>query len=48
MAEHIVAIFTTDAAADAAARDLEAAGISASSVRRYRPHAGREWRRARL
>jgi uncharacterized protein (TIGR02271 family) len=40
MAEHIVAIFDTDAAADAAARDLESAGISASSIRRYRPHSG--------
>ena len=40
MAEHIVAIFDTDAAADAASRDLEAAGIAASSIRRYRPHSG--------
>ncbi len=39
MAEHIVAIFTTDAAADAAARDLETAGIPSSAIRRYRPHA---------
>ena len=37
MAEHIVAIFDTDGAADAAARDLEAAGIPASEIRRYRP-----------
>jgi len=37
MAEHIVAIFDTEAAADAAARDLEAAGIPASAIRRYRP-----------
>jgi len=42
MAEHIVAIFNTDAAADAAARDLEAAGIPASAIRRYRPHTGEE------
>jgi len=40
MIEHIVAMFNTDAAADAAARDLEAAGIPASSIRRYRPHSG--------
>jgi uncharacterized protein (TIGR02271 family) len=40
MAEHIVAIFDTDPAADAAARDLETAGIPASSVRRYRPREG--------
>ena len=40
MAEHIVAIFNTDAAADAATRDLESAGIPASAVRRYRPHPG--------
>ena len=40
MAEHIVAIFNTDAAADAAAQDLEAASITASSIRRYRPHSG--------
>lgn len=39
MAEHIVAIFETDAAADAAARDLEAANIPASAIRRYRPDA---------
>ena len=38
MAEHIVAIFDTEAAADAAARDLEAAGIPASAIRRYRPN----------
>ena len=38
MAEHIVAIFTTDVLADAAARDLEAAGIPSSAIRRYRPH----------
>ena len=37
MAEHIVAIFDTDAAADAAARALEAADVPASSIRRYRP-----------
>jgi uncharacterized protein (TIGR02271 family) len=40
MAEHIVAIFATDAAADAAAGALESAGIPASSIRRYRPHSG--------
>jgi uncharacterized protein (TIGR02271 family) len=40
MNEHIVAIFKTDADADAAARDLEAASITASSIRRYRPHSG--------
>ena len=39
MTEHIVAIFDTEAAAEAAARDLEAAGIPASAVRRYRPNA---------
>ena len=38
MAEHIVAIFDTEAAADAAARDLEAADIPASAIRRYRPN----------
>lgn len=37
MAEHIVAIFDTEAAADAAARDLEAADIPPSAIRRYRP-----------
>jgi uncharacterized protein (TIGR02271 family) len=36
MSEHIVAIFDTENAADAAARDLESAGISASAIRRYR------------
>jgi uncharacterized protein (TIGR02271 family) len=34
--EHIVAIFETDDAADAAARDLEKEGIAASAIRRYR------------
>jgi uncharacterized protein (TIGR02271 family) len=38
MSEHIVATFATENEADAAARDLEAAGIPASSIRRYRPH----------
>jgi uncharacterized protein (TIGR02271 family) len=33
--EHIVAIFETNSAADAAARDLESGGISASAIRRY-------------
>jgi uncharacterized protein (TIGR02271 family) len=36
MAEHIVATFDSENAADAAARDLESAGISASAIRRYR------------
>jgi uncharacterized protein (TIGR02271 family) len=37
MTEHIVALFETDSAADAAARDLENEGIAASAIRRYRP-----------
>jgi hypothetical protein len=37
MTEHIVATFETDAAADAAVRDLTSAGISSSAIRRYRP-----------
>jgi hypothetical protein len=37
MSEHIVVTFATENDADAAARDLEAAGIPASSIRRYRP-----------
>jgi uncharacterized protein (TIGR02271 family) len=36
MAEHIVAIFNSEGAAEAAVRDLEQAGISASAIRRYR------------
>jgi uncharacterized protein (TIGR02271 family) len=40
MAEHIVAIFETAAAADAAVRDLEAAGISTAAIRRYQPRPG--------
>jgi uncharacterized protein (TIGR02271 family) len=36
MTEHIVAIFETDSAADAAARDLENEGIASSAIRRYR------------
>jgi hypothetical protein len=36
MVEHIVATFDTENAADAAARDLESAGISASAIRWYR------------
>ena len=36
MTEHIVAIFNTQQAADAAARDLENAGFPASSIRRYK------------
>ena len=39
MAEHIVAVFDSESAADAAAQDLEQAGISTSAVRRYRPTA---------
>jgi uncharacterized protein (TIGR02271 family) len=35
MAEHIVAVFDSEGAADAAARDLEQAGVSTSAVRRY-------------
>jgi hypothetical protein len=35
MAEHIVAIFSTEGAAAAAARDLENVGFSASAIRRY-------------
>jgi uncharacterized protein (TIGR02271 family) len=37
MSEHIVAIFVTENEANMAARDLEAAGIPASSIRHYRP-----------
>jgi hypothetical protein len=37
MPEHIVATFATENEVDAAIRDLEAAGIHASSIRRYRP-----------
>jgi uncharacterized protein (TIGR02271 family) len=36
MAEHIVATFDSENAADAAARDLEGAGVPASAIRRYR------------
>ena len=39
MSEHIVAVFDTEKAADAAARDLENAGVSASAIRRFRPDA---------
>ncbi len=35
MTEHIVAVFNSETAADAAARDLEQAGIPASAIRRY-------------
>src|SRR5690348_3719946 len=35
MAEHIVAVFASEGAADAAARDLEQAGVSTSAVRRF-------------
>jgi uncharacterized protein (TIGR02271 family) len=37
MSEHIVATFATENDANAAARDLDAAGIPASSIRRYGP-----------
>jgi hypothetical protein len=37
MTEHVVAVFDTENAADAAARELENAGISISAIRRYRP-----------
>ena len=36
MTEHIVAIFNTQQAADAAARELEDAGFPASAIRRYK------------
>jgi uncharacterized protein (TIGR02271 family) len=39
MAEHIVAVFDSEGTAEAAARDLEQAGISTSAIRRYRPSA---------
>jgi uncharacterized protein (TIGR02271 family) len=39
MAEHIVAVFDSEGAAEAAVRDLEQAGISTSAIRRYRPSA---------
>ena len=37
MTEHVVAVFDTENAADAAARELENAGIATSAIRRYRP-----------
>src|SRR5689334_17171058 len=37
MSEHIVATFATENDASAAVRDLDAAGIPASSIRRYKP-----------
>ena len=37
MSEHIVAVFATENDANTAARDLEAAGVPASSIRHYRP-----------
>src|SRR4051794_39890218 len=37
MTEHVVAVFDTENDADAAARELENAGISTSAIRRYRP-----------
>jgi uncharacterized protein (TIGR02271 family) len=39
MSEHIVAVFNSEGAADAAARDLEQAGIRAPAIRRYSPAA---------
>ena len=39
MTEHIVAVFNSESAADAAARDLEQADIPASAIRRYSPAA---------
>ena len=39
MTEHIVAVFNSESAADAAARDLEQADILASAIRRYSPPA---------
>ena len=39
MTEHIVAVFDSESAADAAARDLEQADILASAIRRYSPPA---------
>src|ERR1700712_2492469 len=38
MAEHIVALFETESAAGAAERDLAAAGIPSSAMRRYTPN----------
>jgi uncharacterized protein (TIGR02271 family) len=40
MSEHIVAVFDSEGSAEAAARDLEQAGISTSAIRRYRSSAG--------
>ena len=39
MTEHIVAVFNSESAADAAARDLEQADIPAPAIRRYSPAA---------
>ena len=39
MTEHIVAVFNSESVADAAARDLEQAGIPAPAIRRYSPAA---------
>ena len=39
MTEHIVAVFDSQSAADAAARDLKQAGIPAPAIRRYSPAA---------
>jgi uncharacterized protein (TIGR02271 family) len=41
MTEHIVVVYETDTAADAAAMDLERAGIPAAAIRRYRPESTR-------
>ena len=41
MTEHMVAIFDTEGAADAAARDLESAGFPPQSIRRYRADSAR-------
>ena len=37
MTEHLVAVFNSKSAADAAARDLEKAGIPVPAIRRYSP-----------
>jgi len=37
MTEHIVAVFDTEAAAEAASRELQEAGFPASAIRRYQP-----------
>ena len=40
MTEHIVATYETQAAADAAARELQDAGFPASAIRQYKADAG--------